>query len=238
MEDSIFPGPGTATDADRLFIVCDGMGGHAKGEIASKLACDNFSKMLMAKPEMLDESALLQAFSETQDLVDQYTTNHPEAEGMGTTIVLAAFTGNGLFVLHCGDSRLVHIRESEILFKTTDHSMVYDWVKQGRLTEQEADRHPMSNIITRAIQGRKVQDVQPDIRFISDLRAGDYIFMCSDGVIESVSTGRLVEILQSGDNDETKMETLRHTCEAHSKDNYSAYLLRITSKDVDLSRLK
>jgi PPM family protein phosphatase len=238
MEDSIFPAPGCATINDRLFIVCDGMGGHARGEVASNLACETFSRLLSHDGNLITEDILRDTFSKVQDEIDRYIAAHPEAKGMGTTIVLAALTNltnitspadneNSLIVMHCGDSRLYHIRNSEILFKTTDHSLVYQWVQQGRLSEKDADRHSMSNIITAAIQGKNVNDSKPDIHVITNLHNGDYIFMGSDGIRESVSSEKLCEILGSTLPDEEKIKAISDLCEEHSRDNFSAYLLKM-----------
>lgn len=228
MEDYLFPVQGEASENDELFIVCDGMGGHAKGEVASKLACETFAGYL--KPhlsEEITERLLSDAFDHVQTTFDQFISGNPESKGMGTTVVFAILNSNGVAVLHCGDSRLYHFRKSELIWKTTDHTLVNEWLRQGLVTKNEAEHHPKSNVITRAIQGRNVHDVKPDLHFISDLRSDDYLLLCSDGIYSGVTDDQLNEILASGEADEAKLNHIKSLCEGNSRDNYSAYLIKV-----------
>lgn len=228
MEDYIFPVQGEAKEKDTLFIVCDGMGGHAKGETASKLACETFADYLLPHlSEDITERLLTDAFDHVQNTFDQYISGNPETKGMGTTVVLAILNNKGVAVLHCGDSRLYHFRKSELKWKTTDHTLVNEWLKQGLVTKNEAERHPKSNVITRAIQGKNVHNVHPDLHFISDFLAGDYLFLCTDGIYSGVTDEQLTEILSSNEADEAKLNYIKSLCEGNSRDNYSAYLLKI-----------
>ncbi len=156
-----------------------------------------------------------------------FVADNPETKGMGTTVVLAILNQKGVAVLHCGDSRLYHFRNSEIIWKTTDHTLVNEWLKQGLVTKNEAERHPKSNVITRAIQGKHVHNVQPDFHFISDLRTDDYLLLCSDGIYSGVTDDQLTEILASNEADEAKLNHIKSLCEGNSRDNYSAYLIKI-----------
>lgn len=234
MEDCISPVHGKAGIDDRLFIVCDGMGGHAKGEVASTLACEGFTKLLQGKRGITSESAeseLLTAFNEVQRSYDEYTETHPESAGMGTTVVLSLITSVGIIVLHCGDSRLYHIRNSKIYWKTIDHSLVASWVQQGFLTEEEAENHPRKNVITAALHGNISKPVMPSIHIITDLRAGDWIFLTTDGIRESVNDRKLLEIIGSETSIQEKTEYIESLCRQNSRDNYSCYLIRIESID-------
>jgi protein phosphatase len=104
---------------------------------------------------------------------------------------------------------------------------VEEWVEKGYITAQQALHHPKSNVITRAIQGTMISYTKPDVHFLNDLMPGDYLFLCTDGVYESIEDEQLVEILASLEPDEEKMESIYKTCYRKSKDNFSAYLLRI-----------
>lgn len=228
MEDCIFPYPGSASGNERLFIVCDGMGGHAKGEVASKLACEtlgnNFSNHLSV---LITEAMIIDAFNNLQLVFDEYTSNNAGAKGMGTTVVMAVFHGSGIAVAHIGDSRFYHIRNGDILWQTTDHSLVNEWVKQGLISKGNAINHPKSNVITRAIQGKNVREVSPEVNFISDVVPNDYLLLCTDGITGGISDEQLCEILGSEHDEATKNGLIEQLCEANSRDNYSAYLLKV-----------
>lgn len=228
MEDCI--SPVQARVDDRLFIVCDGMGGHAKGEVASSLACEGFTRILKDKKEItIDtaESEFLSAFNEMQRTFDDFTKSHPESAGMGTTVVLALIIPDGIAVMHCGDSRLYHIRDKNICWKTIDHSLVASWVQVGFITEEEAENHPKKNVITAALQGNASKPVMPSVNFITDLQSGDWIFMATDGVRESVNDRKLIEIIGMASSVEEKARYIESLCRDSSRDNYSGYLMRI-----------
>jgi serine/threonine protein phosphatase PrpC len=230
MEDCIYPEHGSASTENRLFIVCDGMGGHTKGEIASQLACDGFAGFFNDNPPAgLQENCFEQAFNHVQAQFDDFTEHHPESRGMGTTLVLVYLEEDKAMVMHCGDSRFYHYRDGELLWKTRDHKLVREWVDQGLISEEEARHHAMANRITRAIQGAKVSDVRPDLHLITDLRPGDYLLLCTDGIYESLTDEQLALIMQDNSADVAKMNIVYDLCEANSKDNFSAYLLNINS---------
>ncbi|MDY0103195.1 MAG: protein phosphatase 2C domain-containing protein [Lentimicrobium sp.] len=226
MEDFIFPMHECASPKDKLFIVCDGMGGHAKGEIASKLAGETFATFL--KPhltESISEALLSKAFDHVQNVFDDYIDINPESQGMGTTVVLALLFQEGVLVLHCGDSRLYHFREGKIRWKTSDHSLVNEWVKQGLITSEEAQHHPKTNIIVKAIQGKKTQKSRPDLHIIRDILPNDYLLLCTDGIYNGVTESQLTEILATNEDVQAKLLHIKNLCEGNSSDNYSAYLI-------------
>jgi PPM family protein phosphatase len=230
MEDHLYPVSGTATKDDTLFIVCDGMGGHTNGAVAGKLACEAFAEYLTHHlTKEISAGLLTNAFDHVQNTFDLYIANNPQTKGMGTTVVLVILNPNGVAVLYCGDSRLYHFRNGELKWKTTDHTLVNEWLKQGLLTKTEAERHQKSNVITRAIQGNIIRKIQPDIHFISDLLSSDYLLLCTDGIYSGVSDEQLTEILASNEEDHTKLNHINSLCEGNSRDNYSAYLLRISN---------
>ncbi len=232
-EDSIFPLPNQATENDRLFVVCDGVGGADKGEVASELACRSFAEYFAQNPISENtEQYLLDSFEFTQQQFDKYFEQEPRAKGMGTTLVLLYIHANGLLVAHCGDSRLYHISKHEILFKTFDHSQVNELLKLGIITAQEAETLP-KNRISRAIQGNSVNRTKPDIKLITDIESNDYLFLCTDGVHGCLSDKDLIEILTANQSDAEKMNLIHTLCEANSKDNYSAYLIKIADVKPD-----
>lgn len=228
MEDNIFPAHRAASGNESFFIVCDGMGGHQRGETASKLACEGFAEYFATHPaEDVSEQYFLDAFSFVQDRFDAYINEHKETRGMGTTMVMLYLFNETAAVIHCGDSRCYNFRAADLLWRTQDHKLVNELLKQGLISEREMAAHPRSNVITRAIQGNNILKTQPDIHFINDLKPGDYFFLCSDGIYESISDGQLGEILSAESNDDEKIHIIEELCEGNSKDNYSAFLLKI-----------
>lgn len=233
-EDSIYPMPSEATVNDRLFLVCDGVGGLDKGEIASRMACDYFALYFMDNPvqnsnKVLSEAEVLNAFKYVQQQFDAHFEIQPESKGMATTLTLLYITNESIIIAHCGDSRVYHIRGNQILFCTEDHTPVNDLLKQGIITPEEAAEQPKSSKISRAIQGNSVQRTKPDVKKISDIQTGDYFMLSTDGVHGSISDFELTEILSANQTEQEKTDTIRELCEANSHDNYSMYLLKINN---------
>jgi protein phosphatase len=227
-EDSIFPLPQMVSENDTLFVVCDGVGGIDKGEVASHLACESFAEYFEQNHITISsEQEILSAFAYVQQQFDEYILKEPSAKGFGTTLVLLHTHQNGLTVAHCGDSRFYQIRENKIIFKTVDHTPVNDLVKNGIITPEEAALYPKSSRISRAIQGNIVQRTKPDVQLISDLKVNDYLVLCSDGIYGCMSDNDFVDILTANNLETEKLETIKTLCNANSNDNFSLYLLKI-----------
>jgi protein phosphatase len=228
-EDNIFPAMGESSTDSTLFLVCDGVGGNEKGEIASELACKHFEAYFLdQKIETSNEKIILLAFNYVQDCFDDYTKKNPESKGMGTTLTLAHLHNEGITVAHCGDSRIYHFRQGKILFKTLDHNITNELFKQGIITEEEAKESKKTNRISRAMQGNSVQKTKPDVEILTDIQAGDYILTCTDGILEGLTDEELKTILSTEQPElEKQIQDIRTLCEENSRDNYSAYLIYI-----------
>jgi serine/threonine protein phosphatase PrpC len=231
-EDAIFPVAGSATVHTNFFLVCDGMGGHSNGEIASHLAIDGFVDYFENQPPASKNPKDIISFWDNalisiEERFDQYIQTNPESKGMGTTLCLFQINDNGITIGHIGDSRVYQIRQNQIVFMTEDHSMVNELLKTGRLTQAEALNHPNKNVITRAIQGASIPtEIQYD--FITNIEAGDYFFMCTDGVLEQINDRILVDILNfDGASLEEKLKIVLEKCQSLTKDNYSGYLIEV-----------
>ena len=226
-EDSIFPAFGEATDDDRLFILCDGMGGHEHGEVASQTVCKAMSNAILSlcKPSFTDDD-LLYALQAAYSQLDSLDNCH--LKKMGTTLCLLYFHKGGLTAAHIGDSRIYHIRpkENRILYQSRDHSLVYDLYQAGEISYEEMRTSLQKNIITRAIQPGEENRVRPAIVHITDIQPGDYFYICSDGMLEQMSNEELCHLLTSDGSDEKKrMQLVAATSD--NKDNHSAYLIHI-----------
>lgn len=233
-EDTIYPAPYMATTSDRLFLVCDGMGGHENGEIASQTvaqAISDYWRLYNHEPDGWDK--LKRALDETEQKLNKVTPDNQESK-MGTTLTLVSINESSVLVAHIGDSRIYQIRPNKgIVFRTKDHSMVQTWVDAGILTAEEAKVHPKKNIITKAIQSRRIDISESDVEFLTKFQDGDYLFMCTDGILEAVDDLTLVEILSSRITDEEKMDRIKELCQLNSRDNYSAYLIPLAIENAE-----
>lgn len=226
-EDSIFPMFDKATDDDRLFILCDGMGGHEHGEVASQTVCKAMSNAIpsLGKPSFTDDD-LLYALQAAYRQLDSLDNSH--LKKMGTTLCLLYFHSGGVTAAHIGDSRIYHIRpkENRILYQSRDHSLVYDLYQAGEISYEEMRTSPQKNIITRAIQPGEESRVRPAIVHIADIQPGDYFYICSDGMLEQMDNDELCRLLSADGSDEKKrMQLIAATSD--NKDNHSAYLIHI-----------
>lgn len=234
-EDSIFPAFGKATDDDRLFILCDGMGGHEHGEVASQTVCKAMSDTILSlSKQSFTDDDLLDALQTAYRQLDCLDNSH--LKKMGTTLCLLCFHRGGLTAAHIGDSRIYHIRpkDSRILYQSRDHSLVYDLYQAGEISYEEMRTSPQKNIITRAIQPGEENRVRPAIVHIADIQPGDYFYICSDGMLEQMNNDELCRLLSADGSDEKKrMQLIAATSD--NKDNHSAYLIHIKKVEHEYS---
>ena len=234
-EDWIYPSLGTINnEKDRLFILCDGMGGHAAGEVASATVCEAMSKTInsaLEKGEKFSKQLLLEAIEAAYDLLDVRDTSEKGQKKMGTTMTFLMLHENGATIAHIGDSRVYHIRpktgkKQDVVFCTRDHSLVNELIKIGEITEEEALNHPQKNVITRAMQPNLEHRHKADIITTKNIRPGDYFYMCSDGMLEQTSDDNLCFMLANDVTDEEKRDMLLNNSK-HNRDNHSAHLIHI-----------
>jgi len=231
-EDYFYPQVEQKTPNNKLFMVCDGVGGSARGEVASKLAVTAFSQYFANKPGLhVDEHYIDNALCYVEEKFDDYLKENPLAFGMGTTLTLLYFEHQKAIIAHCGDSRIYHIRNNQIMYVTADHSLVSELVRDGIITAEEAVNHPRRNVITRAIQGtHKATKVDTFIQ--ADVEAGDCFFLCSDGILESLDDDALISLLGNKEySGEEKIEKINEVCNANSRDNYTCILVEPGTPD-------
>ena len=190
----------------RLFIVADGMGGYQGGEIASHLAVQTISKFLSpsspasflektSERKELHKSvlkAIQQSIAEANEEIHRKASEESQLNGMGTTIVLALFCNDLVYISHVGDSRAYLIRNNTIKQLTKDHSLVTELIKKGVISKEEAQNHHLRNIITRALG--KEKDLKVDIIPLS-YKKGDYLLLCTDGLTDVVEDEEIKDII-------------------------------------------
>jgi protein phosphatase len=223
----------------RLFLVADGMGGHAAGEIASKIAVESINEFIVHTkeddgtwPHAYDEqykrstNRLMAAVRMANTRVLEAMRKDARLRGMGTTVVAAlADDNNTMSVAHVGDSRAYLIRDNQLSRITNDHSWVFEQVQAGMLTEAEAEKHPLRNVITRALGG--ALQVSPDATEI-EAKQGDVYLLCSDGLTGMVPEDEILRLVTSHDGDlEGAAQALIDTAnERGGLDNITAVLVR------------
>ncbi len=219
-EDAIY-----INEQKNLYLVADGMGGCNAGEVASSTAISAFVKAMenAENGEILDK--MMSAVAQCNKEVYQKSRENIEFLDMGTTLVAVTIENEKMFVVHVGDSRVYLFRENNLQQITTDHSYVMELVKIGSITREEAEVHPKRNIITRAIGIR--EDVEADT-IIEDMKQGDKILLCTDGLSNMVSKGEMTKILIEQCSTEEKVKKLVVLAnEKGGLDNISLILIEI-----------
>lgn len=219
---------------NRLFVLCDGMGGHEKGEVASQTVCQSlvtwFEQNVNPKDPFTDDQ-LREALEYAYQQLDQYADGNPKQ--MGTTLTLLYIHAQGVTAAHIGDSRIYHIRpREEVLYQSRDHSLVFDLFQAGEITYEEMATFPQKNMVTRAMTPGEDNRMRPDIIHITDIQPDDYFFLCSDGMLEQMD-GRgsmLLAFLSSHAPDKMKCEQLLIETDKN-QDNHSAWIIHV--KDVE-----
>jgi PPM family protein phosphatase len=220
--------------ADRgIFIVADGMGGHAAGEVASEMAVRIVSRELGSLRGLGDEEAaerLRTAIRTANDAIFSRTLSEHDKRGMGTTATVLALQPRRYLIGQVGDSRAYLLRNAQLIQITKDHSYVQEQVDAGLLTPDQARVHPYSNVITRCV-GAGV-DVMPDV-YVGALEEGDVVLLASDGLTGMLEDEQLTRILQSEGGPQRWVDRL--ITEANRRgglDNITAIVVRIDNMET------
>lgn len=210
-----------------FFVVCDGMGGAAAGEIASQTAVSAMLEV-MCGPQAADgpRQALENAISEANRRVFSRAEQESPLHGMGTTLVSLIVWESRVWIAHVGDSRCYRLRAGTLERMTQDHSLVDEQVRLGQMTPAEAELSPLRNVITRAIGTRAA--VTPDIEEVV-IEDGDLFLLCSDGLSKEVPDENIANILRGGSSDlQTLCQALiQEANDAGGNDNVTAILVRV-----------
>jgi serine/threonine protein phosphatase PrpC len=193
---------------EKLFLVADGMGGHASGEVASKLAIETLRDFFLStaqdpeatwpykmdKSRGYEENRLITGIKLANLRIHEHQQREPKLRGMGTTMVAILIIDEGVLVAHVGDSRVYRLRQGHLEQLTEDHSLLNDYIKMKRLSEEEIANFPHKNVIVRAL-GMK-DTVKVDTRLDAP-QVGDVYLLCSDGLSGPVTDAEILEIASS-----------------------------------------
>lgn len=206
------------------FVVCDGMGGHAAGQIASELACKTFLDIYFNHPSESTASALLAGIKSANRYVYDVSLAVPSRRGMGTTLSALVLLQDRAWVAHVGDSRIYRLREGEFERITKDHTWVEDALRLGMIRPEEADTHPNRHMLSRAIGTE--ENVPPDI-FDLDLREGDVFLLCSDGLINHVDDEALAQAIAEFGPSEAAWRLVGQALVGGGSDNCTVMVVRV-----------
>jgi protein phosphatase len=223
-----------------IFAVADGMGGHASGEVASRIAVESLQDFLARAtrekdgPISEDRTAVLSSpanllvngFRLANQRIYKSSLEKEEYKGMGTTLVAVYLSGSAATVAHVGDSRLYQIRGQAIEQVTEDHSLVWEQYKQGLIPKAALSSSPQKNIITRALGLQPTVDVAVQERIT---QPGDSLLLCSDGLSDLVLDEEMLAIGSeaSGDLDRACNELTRLANQRGGKDNITVLLIQV-----------
>ncbi len=227
-EDYIYPLMGCASTDDRLFIVCDGMGGHEDGEVASEtftIALAEYFDKHASGDEILSDKVLTDAIAFAYDRLDAKDSGN--FKKMGTTLTLLYFHRGGVTAAHIGDSRIYHLRPGKkLLYVSRDHSLVFDLYQSGEISYGEMKTSAQKHVITRAVQPGEDNRVKPDIIHITDVKPDDYFYMCSDGMLEKMDNDDVFRLFSASGSDQKKRDTIIEATTGN-QDNHSAYIVHV-----------
>ncbi|QLG45064.1 PP2C family protein-serine/threonine phosphatase [Costertonia aggregata] len=225
-EDAVYPV--SPNKNDTVFLVCDGVGGQAKGAVASKLICEHFPVYLKKASNNVEDDKLLEkGLRYVEEQLRHYANNNPDSLQMASTLTIICFSkkGNSATLGWVGDSRIYHIRNGGILFQTKDHSHVQSLLEMGEISEEEAKTHPKKNVITRAVNG-KTQTRIATCK-IDDIVENDFFLLCSDGILENLDNEKINIWFRTNAEPITIRNQIQKSAKGKTKDNYSMYLIKI-----------
>ena len=235
-EDSLYPHEGQASAQSHVLLVCDGMGGHEHGEVASSCVADTIGQLMESHPvhsaaetRTLFEQALATAYQEP-DKLDQSSDS---IRKMGTTLTFLALCTDGILVAHIGDSRVYQMRRGKgVVFQTHDHSLLNDLIAAGELDEEGARNFDQKNVITRAVMPHQEYPSKATFKVLTDVRQGDLFFLCCDGIVEQIENPDLTAILLTNQPLQQRLDMLKAECAKRgTRDNHSCYAFEV--EDVE-----
>lgn len=223
----------------KLYVVADGMGGHAAGEVASRIAVDSIGEFVVLTagddeitwPFGLDETIsydgnrLKTAIRHANRKVLEATRENAELEGMATTVVAVLVDGDIANIAHVGDSRIYKWSDGEMTLLTSDHSWVNEQIQTGVISPEQARSHPLRNVVTRALGGRA--DLLVDIQALP-VKSGEVLVLCSDGLTTMLPDEDIVAVLErsGGDIATAARNLVDEANERGGEDNITVVLMK------------
>lgn len=233
-EDALFPSLGELPQEQQVVVVCDGIGGHDYGEIASSVvsrAVGAWVRDYVSDDSPMTYEKALEAVAFAQEQLNAASREHPSDKPMGTTLAMLVLGRNGVVAAHIGDSRIYHVRPSSgtILYRSRDHSLVNDLFMKGVLSRRETELSTKRSILTRAMLPSPQPAQTPDVAMITNVEPGDYFLVCSDGVCGEITDEQLLEVLmRNNSGDQMKLAAIQMLAK-NGSDNRTAVLFQVDS---------
>jgi PPM family protein phosphatase len=232
----------------RLFVVCDGMGGHAAGEVASSLAGRTMRDALADERDRLLEFEQGHGGTTREDVLRMMEASVQQAclavhtvgqndetkRGMGTTLVALLILGNRGFIAHVGDSRIYLYRQGSVHQLTEDHSLINELLKRGRLTREQIDKVQYKNAVTRAVG--VYESVEVDT-FDFDVLAGDRFLLCTDGLSGYLEDSEIPKLFEETAEDQLAQGLIDLANDRGGKDNITAIVVRVPDAEAGVDKL-
>lgn len=215
---------GTIASKGLVFLVCDGMGGHAAGQIASELATKTFIDVYLHHPSEDPVIAMQSAVTAANRFVVDVGRSVPARRGMGTTLSGLILIQDKAYTCQVGDSRVYRLRNGEMLMLTHDHTWVDEAMRSGLITAEEAETHPYKHVLTRAIGTEG--DVQADVES-AELMAGDVFLLCSDGLLNHVDDDTIADQLRTYAPSEACWRLVARALAGGGSDNCTVMVVRV-----------
>ena len=208
-----------------LFIVADGMGGHAAGEVASEMAVSTVTTLYYQDNDSDAPGCLVRSIKYANAIIFQKAMEQAEQNGMGTTCVSALVLGEVAYIANVGDSRAYLVHKGHVRQISQDHSWVAEQVRAGAMSEAEARLHEMRNMITRSLGS--LPEIEADI-FMEPLEDGDALVLCSDGLSSMLNDGEILRIVERYTPQESVYRLIERANTYGGNDNITALVVRIS----------
>lgn len=238
-EDARYPDLDVIARQQRFFVVCDGVGGCEKGEVASATVCQSFAESLscldLASMDF-GQHEFSGVLNEAFEALDAKANG--ENQDMATTMTFVCFHQGGCLMAHMGDSRIYQVRPGQgIIYRSEDHSLVNSMIRAGIISPEQGIDHPQSNVITRFMEPKSPDKdrCMATVVNTADVRQGDYFFLCTDGVLHQLDDDRLEAILANAKSDQEKCNLLASLSQS-SSDNNTAILVHVASVEGNESQ--
>lgn len=218
-EDAIFSSPSAG-----VWVVADGMGGHQGGEVASRIVCNSVERSVIAAGYNYTPQLLEQTIHTANQKILDHAAENMKSGTMGTTVVALHINDSDYSIFWAGDSRAYLLRSGQLHQLSRDHSQVEEMVERGLLHASEAESHPLSHIITRAVGvGSPLLIDRVDGKLVTD----DIILLCSDGISKEFTSTEILNFIQEGNAEEACLAIQHAALVKKSKDNVSCIIVRI-----------
>jgi protein phosphatase len=215
-----------------LWVVADGMGGHAAGDVASQLVIDNIQEAIENKlPEQVSTDLLIEILQKCNTQLQQMSEKQFSGKVVGSTVVVLWIKESDYSFLWAGDSRGYLLRNNILQQITKDHSQVNDMVDEGVLKAEEAESHPLANVITRAVGVDDHLDVEVKT---GPLLVGDVFLICSDGLNKEVSDSEIERALQSGNIIDAGMALMHASLVRNARDNVTCIIAKNNQRESNV----